>query len=232
MSTGKRQLERGGRWLALSGLAFVVTFVTGLALLSRAPGITASAEQVMAFYSSPAGRNTVVAGAYLMPFAGTMFLWYTAVLRSREELAGAARSSFNATVATAGGTVFVSCLFVAAAGVAVLAVSTPLFGSSPQSFAIAQLQQELGYEILLVYGMRAVGTFVLFSSRLALASHSLPRWLAIPGIVLGVLLLIAITHNTAILLVLPLWVAVVSVYALLRPAPPGPEDAGSAGRRT
>ncbi len=65
--------------------------------------------------------------------------------------------------------------------------------------------------------MRAAAAFMIFASRLGLENRSLPRWLAVAGIALGLALLLSISYVSAFLLLLPLWVAALSIYMFLRP---------------
>ena len=63
---------------ALHGVLFLV-FV--LVVVEPAGPVGASAAEVTAFYSSSGQRRVMIAGLYLMPFAGIAFIWFIVALR-------------------------------------------------------------------------------------------------------------------------------------------------------
>src|SRR5690348_7271107 len=65
------------RTSGLSGLTFVVLFVTALVFVQRTPGVAASDAAYAAFYQKGSG-DLVTVGLYLVPFAGIAFLWFMA----------------------------------------------------------------------------------------------------------------------------------------------------------
>lgn len=66
-----------------------------------------------------------------------------------------------------------------------------------------------------VYAIRMAGVFMIATSTLALRTHFIPRWIALLGYGLALLLLLSSRSMDAILLVFPLWVLLISFYILI-----------------
>jgi hypothetical protein len=200
-------LDEAGRqlrapWAAsIAGLLFSVLFTAALVL------VRSSVDQ--------AGQSTamVIGGLYLAPFAGIMFLWFVAVIRDQ---IGEREDRFFATVFFGSGLLFVSLLFTTAA-----VVSTPttlvgfLGGAQPSSEEIALLRA-LGYTLLFALATRAAAVFMVATATIGIRSGVFPRWFALVGYLLGLVLLIAVSFVDWFILVLPAWVAVVSLFILRR----------------
>jgi hypothetical protein len=63
---------------------------------------------------------------------------------------------------------------------------------------------------------RAAAVFLVSLGTVALRSRAFPRWFALTGYLFGALLLLIVTIWDWVVLVLPVWVAVVSVFILRR----------------
>jgi hypothetical protein len=189
-------------WAAsIAGILFSVLFTVALVL------VRSQAEQT--------GQNTamVIGGLYLAPFAGIMFLWFVAVIRDQ---IGEREDRFFATVFFGSGLLFVALLFTAAA-----VVSTPtalvefLGGAQPSAEGMALLRA-LGYTLLFALATRAAAVFMVATATIGIRSGVFPRWFALVGYLLGLILLVAVSFVDWFILILPAWVAVVSAFILQR----------------
>ena len=155
----------------------------------------------------------MIGGLYLAPFAGIMFLWFVAVIRDQ---IGEREDRFFATVFFGSGLLFVALLFTTAA-----VVSTPttlvefLDGAQPSDDEMALLRA-LGYTLLFAFATRAAAVFMIATATIGIRSGVFPRWFALIGYLLGIVLLVAVSFADWFILVLPAWVAVVSLFILRR----------------
>jgi hypothetical protein len=200
-------LDEAGRqlrapWAAsVAGLLFSILFTAALVLVRT---------QV---YQGAQGTAIVIGGLYLAPFAGIMFLWFVAVIRDQ---IGEREDRFFATVFFGSGLLFVGLLFTTAA-----VVSTPtalvefLGGAQPSAEGIALLRA-LGYTLLFALATRAAAVFMVATATIGIRSGVFPRWFALVGYLLGFVLLVAVSFVDWFILVLPAWVAVVSLFILRR----------------
>jgi hypothetical protein len=192
------------RAAGIAGIVFAVLFAGSVLLARVEPDIT------------PAGLATGLAGAmqagqsmvalYLVPFAGIAFLWFIGVIRDR---IGVYEDKFFATVFLGSGVVFVVMLFGAASVIAALLTVREI---SP---AVADFGRALGRSMLFVYGARAAGVFTLVTSTIVLRTGALPKWVAIVGFAIGLVLLLSIRWFDLIILLFPAWVALLSVLVLV-----------------
>jgi hypothetical protein len=203
-------LEEGGRqlrapWAAsIAGLLFSVMFTAALVL------VRGQVNQ-----GTAAGQNTamVIGGLYLAPFAGIMFLWFVAVIRDQ---IGEREDRFFATVFFGSGLLFVGMLFTTAAVVSTSTTLVQFLGEEPLSAESMSLLRGLGYTLLFALATRAAAVFMLATAAIGIKSGVFPRWFALIGALLGLVLLIAVSFYDWLILVLPGWVAVVSLFILRR----------------
>jgi hypothetical protein len=132
-----------------------------------------------------------------------------------------------ATVALAGGLVYVAMLFTAGAafGVLPLAIGVGELEAGSVDPALARVLVQLGFTILLIYGLLAAAVMVLATSLAALRDAAPPRWLAIGGFVVAALLLLGPIYVPQLLV--PLW-AVATAVALSR-RPVGHDEGAESG---
>jgi hypothetical protein len=203
-------LEEAGRqlrapWAAsIAGLLFSVMFTAALLLVrSEVNGGTA------------AGQNTamVIGGLYLAPFAGIMFLWFVAVIRDQ---IGEREDRFFATVFFGSGLLFVGLLFTTAAVVSTPTSLVQFLDAEPLSAESMSLLRGLGYTLLFTMATRAAAVFMLATATIGIKSGVFPRWFALTSALLGLVLLVAVSFYDWLILVLPAWVALVSLFILRR----------------
>ena len=159
-----------------------------------------------------ANSNTVVLGLNLLPFAGIAFLWFIGVLRDR---LGQLEDRFFATVFFGSGLLFLGMLFSAAAIVGAILMAfaakpTELVNSATFYFARAAV-----YTIVNIYMIKMAGLFMSATSTVAIYTGFVPRWLAVLGYVLSLILLFGSYYIRYSFVVFPLWVFLISICILV-----------------
>jgi hypothetical protein len=200
-------LEEAGRqlrapWAAsVAGILFSVLFTAALVLVRSEPEGTVNSAAI------------VIGGLYLAPFAGIMFLWFVAVIRDQ---IGEREDRFFATVFFGSGLLFVGLLFTAAAVASTPTSLVEFMGGAQPSPESAALLRALAYTLLFAFATRGAAVFMIATATIGIRSGVFPRWFALVGYLLGFVLLVAVSFNDWFILVLPAWVAVVSLFILRR----------------
>ena len=155
-----------------------------------------------------------------MPFAGIAFLWFIGVVRDR---LGGHEDKLFATVFLGSGLLFLAMLFASAA----LAGGTMLAYGEAQPTLRAQprvrpraCRHLCDVEHLRDQDGRTVHD--LQSCTLFLRIGVTPRWMALLGYALALLLLLTINHVAGSSLVFPLWILLISIYILIENYRRGP----------
>ena len=195
----------------VAGLVFAALFAAYVVLLHQLPDRGSTPAQVAAWYAGGHARTLGLVGLYLVPFAGIAFLWFVAAVRHR---IGAYEDRFFATVFLAGGILFVGLLYAAAAGAPLAAVRFQ--GAPPPSPDVIVFARGLGYTLLYVYAIRAAAVFMIVSSTIGFRTQTLPRWLALLGYAVAVVLLLSVSYARGFVLIFPAWVVLVSIEILRR----------------
>ena len=162
--------------------------------------------------------SSVVVALNLVPFAGVAFLWFIGALRDR---LGAREDRFFATVFLGSGLLVLAMLFAVAAVVGAIIIA---FHAAPEAMidsATFHFGRGLAYGMINIYVVKTASVFMITTSTIALYTSLTPRWLAIGGYAVAVVLLIGSYYFDWSLLVFPLWVLLVSVCILTdEQAPP------------
>jgi hypothetical protein len=201
-------------WAAgIAGIAFAILFTLAMLLL-RAPELANMSETALAlWFARGADFQILVAATYLAPFAGIAFLWFIAVVRDQlREREG----PFFGTVFLGSGLLFVVFFFAAAASIASVEVGVHYLGKAPPSPSTVAEAQALGYTFLFVFGTRAAALFVMSTATAGARTGAFPRWFSLLGYVIGIGMLVFVAFNDWSVLLLPAWVAVVSLFILRR----------------
>lgn len=212
-------LEEAGRqmrapWAAsIAGLMFSTLFTAALVLLRNQPMNTATDAELPRLFATGQDMSGVIGGLYLAPFAGIMFLWFVAVIRDQ---IGEREDRFFATVFLGSGLIFVATLFAAAAIASAPIVAVRYLGMAPPSADGVAAAHVVSYTLLFAFGTRAAAVFMLATATIGIKSGAFPRWVARTGYVIGLALLLAVAFWDWVILVLPAWVAVVSLFILQR----------------
>jgi hypothetical protein len=157
------------------------------------------------------GLTYVTPAMNLVPFAGIAFLWFVGVLRDK---LGSREDRFFATVFLGSAFLLLAMLFAAAAVFGAIIIA---FRATPEGLehsAAFHLGRGLAYAMINIYLVKAASVFMVTTSTIALYTRLTPRWLAIGGYAIAVLLMIGSYYFDWSLLVFPLWVLLVSVSIL------------------
>ena len=155
--------------------------------------------------------NEVTLGLNLVPFAGIAFLWFIGVLRDR---LGELEDRFFATVFFGSGILFLAMLFIAAAIVGGILIA---FAAQPDKVvesASFHFARAAAYGIINIYMIKVAAVFMISTSTVAIFTDFAPRWLAIAGYGLALLLLIGSYYLSWSFVVFPFWVFLISVCIL------------------
>ncbi len=149
----------------------------------------------------------------LIPIAGVGFLWFIGVLRDR--LADL-EDRFFATVFLGSGLLFLAMLFAAAATIGALILvssfdeSNELVNSTTLHYARA-----FSYIVMNVYAIKMAAVFMISTSTVLIYTGIVPRWIALLGYGLAIVLLIGSYYIHWSVAVLPAWVLLISAYILI-----------------
>ena len=170
-----------------------------------------SAQEIADFYLDHERGRVSLVGLYVVPVAGIAFLWFVAAIRSH---LGAQEDRFFATVMLGSGILFVAMLFAASAAAGALVAGVKFLDQPPPSADTVMLARALGFAFLFVFGVRVAAVFMLVASTIGLRTGFLPRWLVVAGYACGLVFLFTVTYVEMLALLLPAWVATVSVVIL------------------
>lgn len=212
-------IEEAGRqlrapWAAsIAGLLFAVLFTAALILVRSQPILESTDSQLASEFASGQDLAGFIGGLYLAPFAGIMFLWFIAVIRDQ---LGEREDRFFATVFFGSGLLFVAILFAAMAVASWPVVGVRMLGQAAPSAREIEVTRALSYALMFGFGTRAAAVFLLAMSTIGIKSGVLPRWFARAGYLVGAVLLVVVAVWDWAILVLPAWVALISLYILRR----------------
>jgi hypothetical protein len=201
-------------WAAsVAGLLFAGLFTAALVLMRGQELVNATDSELVEIFATGGDLAGIVGGLYLAPFAGIMFLWFVAVIRDQ---VGEREDRFFATVFLGSGLIFVALLFAASAVATAPLVGVRYLGQAAPTAAEVESARALSYTLLFAFATRAAAVFLLATATIGIRSAAFPRWFAWTGFLLGIALLLAVAFWDWVVLVLPVWVAVVSLFILRR----------------
>ena len=195
------------RAAAVAGLLFSVLLLVAFGLLRIS--VPADPQEPGAWLHSSA--RLVALAINIVPFAGIAFLWFIGALRSR---LGQMEDRFFATVFLGSGLLFLGTLFVAAAAVGGVLIA---FEIHPEEFvgsATFHFARAVADAMMNVYVVKMASVFMISTSMLALYTGIAPRWLAILGFALALVLLFGSYYISWSFFVFPICVALISVSIL------------------
>jgi hypothetical protein len=198
---------------AIAGLLFAVLFTVGLLLLRSQPMLDATDDELVTQFAAGQDLGGLIGGLYLGPFAGIMFLWFIAVIRDQ---IGEREDRFFATVFFGSGLLFVAMLFAALAVASWPVVGVRYLDQAAPSAREIQVARALSYALMFAFATRAAAVFLIAMSTIGVKSGVFPRWFSRFGYLAGLVLLVIVAIWDWIILVLPAWIALVSVYILRR----------------
>ena len=152
----------------------------------------------------------VTLAMHLVPFAGVAFLWFMGVLRDR---LGEREDQFFSTVFLGSGFLLLAMLFSAAAVLGAIIIAFHASHETLEHSATFHFGRGLAYGMINIYLLKTASAFMITTSTIALYTHLTPRWLAIGGYVIAVVLLIDYLGWS--LMVFPFWILLISLSILL-----------------
>ena len=203
---------RTPRAAAIAGIAFALILSAALVLLRIA--VPADPRDAGTWLDDPWRRNSVVVALNLVPFAGLAFLWFIGAVRDR---IGAAEDRFFATVFLGTGLLFVAMLFVAGAVAGGLLAAETQRDRAEISPEVWRFGRHTVYLVLTIYAMKMAGAFTIVTTTIGRRLGILPRWMALLGGVVGVVLLLTVESFAWVVIIFPLWVLILSVHLLVHP---------------
>jgi hypothetical protein len=157
------------------------------------------------------GTTYVTVALNLVPFAGIAFLWFIGALRDR---LGAREDRFFATVFLGSGLLLLAMLFAAAAVVGAIILAFHAAPGKLADSATFHFGRALAYGMVNIYVVKTASVFMITTSTIAFQTRLTPRWVAVGGYAVAVVLLIGSYYLDWSLLVFPLWVFLVSACIL------------------
>src|SRR5947209_7843436 len=182
-----RQAARTPRAAAVAGIVFALLLITALVLVRTA--VPATERDAGSWLTDRTHRNSVLLALGLVPFAGIAFLWFIGVVRDR---IGDAEDRFFATVFLGSGLLFIAMLFVAAATTAGLVASVSQGPSTQLGADLWRFGRQITSTVLNIYAMRMAAVFMISTSTILLRSGVMPRWIALTGYAIALVLLVAV----------------------------------------
>ena len=195
---------------AIAPVTFAGLYFASLFGVMDLPETDYGDAEVIALYADADKRLGNIVGVYFLAAAGVAFLVFLASLRDAARI-GRSAQSWLATLALAGGVIYCAMLFAAAAafGVVPLAVAVGGIDAAAVDADLARMFWQLGYVLLLVFGLVAAAVMVVAASLDARTTGALPRWLAWAGLPLAALLLLGPAYMPQFLV--PLWTVAVGI---------------------
>jgi len=194
---------------AVAGIVFSLLMFTIFGLLRRS--IPADPLESGAWLA--ADTKTIALALNLVPFAGIAFLWFIGVLRDR---LGQQEDRFFATVFLGSALLFLVMLFAAAAVIgAVMLLASKAEPNELISSNIFHYARAAAYILNTVYASKMAAVFMISTSTVVIYTGIAPRWIAIIGYLLALVLLIGSYYIGWSFVILPAWVFLLSVHILI-----------------
>jgi hypothetical protein len=195
------------RAAAIAGIIFSVLLIIIFILLRLS--VPADPLETGAWLQSNA--RTVSFAMNLVPFAGIAFLWFLGVLRDR---LGSLEDRFFASVFFGSALLFLAMLFTAAAIIGAIIVAFSVFPEELTHSAAFPLARAIAYNMMNVYAVKMAGVFMISTSTVLIYTRIAPRWIAVLGYALAIILLLGSYYVKWCFVVLPIWVFAISISML------------------
>jgi hypothetical protein len=159
-----------------------------------------------------ASSSTVALALNLVPLSGIAFLWFIGVLRDR---LGSLEDRFFATVFLGSGLLFLAMLFTAASVIGAILIAFETEPSRLINSATFTLARALAYNLVNIYMIKMAGVFMISTSTVAIYTRFAPRWVALTGYGLSLILLLGSYYISWSFMVFPVWVFLISFCILV-----------------
>jgi len=193
---------------AIAGILFSALFVAAFSLLR----ISVPSDPTESGEWLKTSSISVGFALNLLPFAGIAFLWFVGALRDR---LGVLEDRFFSTVFLGSSLLFLAMLFTSAAAIGAIIVA---FAAGPYDLtnsAAFYLARTLAYNVANIYMVKMAGVFMISTSTVVIYTDIAPRWVALLGFALALLLLFGSTYFSWIFIAFPFWVCLISVCLLI-----------------
>ena len=155
----------------------------------------------------------IVLALNLVPFAGVAFLWFVGVLRDR---LGQQEDRLLATVFSGSALLFLVMLFAASAVLgALMLLASMAEPNELKNSVIFRYARAVAYIVNNVYATKMAAVFMFSTSTVVIYTGIAPRWIAVIGYLLALVLLIASHYIAWSFIILPAWVFLFSAYILM-----------------
>jgi hypothetical protein len=212
---------RTPRAAAIAGIVFSILLIVIFWLLRSA--LPADPLEPGAWLDT--SSKTIAVALNLIPFAGIAFLWFIGALRDR---LGNQEDKFFATVFFGSALLFLAMLFAAAAILGALVLVFAAHPNQVMSSATFYFARAVTYIIMNVYAIKMAAVFMISTSTVVIYTRIAPRWIALLGYALALMLLFGSYFISWSFMVLPLWVFLISAVILSdnfrRPGQPSAES--------
>jgi hypothetical protein len=211
----ERSLRTAATLTAVVGAAHAILFIASFWLLSALPPEDATSEEIRSFYSDESSRRVLLVGVYLVPFAGMAFVWFVVALRMWIDASRASRRSLlQSNLQLVSGIIYIAMLFAGGAAFAVIGASVEWGGSDVDPAAAREFP--VYGQLLFVFALRIGAMFVITTCSIGSRARILPRWFALSGYAVGVLLLVSPSFQRGLVLVFPIWLLALSLILIHR----------------
>jgi hypothetical protein len=210
-----RSLRKAAILTSLLAIAHAALFLLGIFLIRDIPGGSATDQEIHDYYSKAESRRVVLAGLYVMPFAGVAFIWFIVALRMWCSGLIRRENVLLSNVQLVSGIVYIALIFAGSGAMSVLAASIE-FADGPVDPVIARQFPQYGSELLFVFAMRMAAMFVFTTSNIGRTAGIMPRWFVFLGFAVGAFLLLSATFSLALILVFPAWLTILGILLLHR----------------
>ena len=196
------------RAAAIAGILFSALFVAAFALLRiSVPGDPADPGEWLKTSSFSVGF-----ALNLIPFAGIAFLWFVGALRDR---LGELEDRFFSTVFLGSSLLFLATLFIAAAVIGAIILTFAAESKDLTSPTAFHLARTLAYNVVNIYMLKMAAVFMVSTSTVVIYTKIAPRWVALVGFGLALLLLFGSSYLSWVFIGFPFWVFLISIYFLV-----------------
>lgn len=208
-------LRKAAILTAVVGALHAVLFIIAYFILANGPGPASSDQEIVSYYSNASSRRwALLAGLYLMPFAGIAFIWFTVALRTWARGYIRRQNELLSGVQLVTGVIYTTLFFAAAAASSVSAASAQFEDTIDPT--LARLFPQYGVNLLLIFSMRMASMFVLTTTNIMRTTRALPKWFIWIGYAVAIFLLFSASFNSLLSLVLPIWMLALCLLVILR----------------
>ena len=200
---------RTRRSAAVAGILFAVLLITAMVMMRLA----LADDSLQSLQTDESSRRLIRWALQLVPFAGIAFLWFIGVVRDQ---LGDVEDRLFSTVFLGSGLLFLAMLFAGAASSSSVLELSARPAPDIEVWAFGRDSTQI---LVSVYAMRMAAVFTLSVSTVGLRTRAIPRWVALVGYAVALVLMVAAGEHRWSQLIFPLWVLLLSLVILLtRPA--------------